>query len=349
MSIALVTGAPGWLGTRLVRTLAEGIADVPALAGGPDREIRVLALPEADVSTLQQVRGDVRIVRGDITNPASLEPFTKGAEGGTLFHCAGVIHPTRGVRQLYEVNEAGTDHLLRAAERAGIRRFVHVSSNSPVGLNPAPDHVFDETSPSRPYMHYGRSKARAEALVNDAGRRGPLETVITRSPWFYGPDQPERQSRFIRMVRDGKAPIVGSGKNRRSMAYVDNICQGLLLAEREPAARGRTYWIADERPYTMNEIVDTIEDVLERDFSVKVAHRRLRLPGLMSEAAVAADWLLQAAGLYVMSIHVLGEMNKTIACSIDRARTELGYQPHVALREGMRRSIEWMIANGQPV
>lgn len=349
MNTALVTGAPGWLGTRLVRTIAEGLADVPSLAQGSDREIRVLALPDADVSSLQQIRGNVRIVRGDITDPGSLEPFTTDAEGGTLFHSAGLIHPTRGVRQFYDVNEAGTNNLLRAAARAGIKRFIHVSSNSPIGLNPSPDHVFDEAAPYRPYMHYGRSKASGERLVTDAGARGTLETVIVRPPWFYGPDQPERQSRFIRMVRDGKVPVVGSGMNRRSMAYVDNICQGLLLAEREPAAMNRTYWVADERPYTMNEIIDTIEDVLERDFSVRVAHRRVRLPGIMSEAAVAADWVLQAAGLYVTPIHVLGEMNKTIACSIDRARHELGYQPRIALREGMRRSIEWMVANGEPV
>jgi nucleoside-diphosphate-sugar epimerase len=345
MTIALVTGAPGWLGTRLVQALAEGLPDIPALASGSDREIRVLVCGSPDVAAIGAVRG-VRLIPGDLTDAASLTTFTSGAEGGTVFHCAGLIHPNRGVRQLYDVNEKGTANLLRAAVAAGIRRFVHVSSNSPIGLNPSADHVFDEDAPYRPYMHYGRSKKLAEDLVNQAGAAG-LETVIIRPPWFYGPNQPERQSRFIKMVRDGRAPIVGPGTNRRSMAYIDNICQGLLLCERVDAARGRTYWIADERPYPINEIVDTIEQVLEQDFSVRVAHRRLRLPGVMSEAAVAADWLLQSAGAYVTPVHVLGEMNKTIACSIARATRELGYQPRVALREGMRRSIEWMLAHGE--
>jgi len=347
MTTALVTGAPGWLGTRLVQTLAEGLADVPSLAEASDREIRVLAYGDADLTALEQIRGHVRIVRGDVTDPESLATFTRGAEGGTLFHAAGIIHPARGIKQLYAVNEAGTRNVLQAAAGSGIRRFIHVSSNSPIGLNPSPEHVFDEDAPYRPYMHYGKSKKRAEDLVNAAGAAGPLETVIIRPPWFYGTGQPERQSRFIKMVRDGKAPIVGSGANRRSMAYIDNICQGLLLSERTPHARGRTYWIADERPYPMTEIIDTIEDVLERDFSVAVAHKRLRLPNVMAEVAGAADWALQAAGLYVTPMHVLGEMNKTIACSVGRAGRELGYQPRVALREGMRRSIEWMVANGE--
>ena len=73
--------------------------------------------------------------------------------------------------------------------------------------------------------------------------------------------------------------MVGGGENRRSMAYVDNICQGLLLCERSTGARGQTYWIADRRPYSMNEIIATIEEVLEKDFGVTPARKRMRLPG----------------------------------------------------------------------
>jgi nucleoside-diphosphate-sugar epimerase len=89
-----------------------------------------------------------------------------------------------------------------------------------------------------------------------------MECVIIRPPWFYGPGQPPRQTEFFRMIRDGRMPRVGSGENRRSMAYTDNIVQGLLLCERTPAAAGRTYWIADRHAYSMNEIVQTVGDVL---------------------------------------------------------------------------------------
>ena len=119
--------------------------------------------------------------------------------------------------------------------------------------------------------------------------------MIIRAPWFYGPNQPPRQSLFFRMIRDGKGPIVGDGDNRRSMAYVDNLCQGLMLAAATEAANGRTYWIADERPYTMNEIIDTVERLLEREFGQKCAHKRMRLPGLASEVAWVADKTLQGA------------------------------------------------------
>lgn len=347
MTTALVTGAPGWLGTRLVECLATGLAEVPGLREGSDREIRVLVNGNADTAGLREIAGNLHLIAGDITDAASVAAFTRDAAGATLFHGAGIIHPGKGVRQFYDVNEMGTRNLVNAAAAAGVRRFIHVSSNSPIGLNPNAEHVFDEDAPYNPYMHYGRSKKCAEDVVNRAGAEGRLETVIIRPPWFYGPNQPERQSRFIRMVRDGRAPIVGPGTNRRSMAYIDNICQGLLLAERVEAARGRTYWIADQRAYPMNEIIDTIEQVLESDFSIKVSHRRVRVPGLLADIAVIADRALQSAGAYVTPVHVLGEMNKTIACSIDRARHELGYAPTVALREGMRRSVAWMLANGE--
>ena len=346
MTTAIVTGAPGWLGTRLVRTMAEGLPDVPAFAEGSDREIRVLVHGNADASGLEKIKGNVKIARGDLTDPASLAPLFAGAEGATVFHSAGIIHPTAGVRQFYAVNERGTRNLVDAAIGAGVRRFVHVSSNSPIGLNPSADHTFDEDAPYNPYMNYGRSKMLAERIVAEAQASGAIQTAVIRPPWFYGPDQPERQSRFFRMVRDGKVPVVGSGDNRRSMAYVDNICQGLLLCESVEAADGRTYWIADERAYMMNEIVDTIESVLEDDFGIAVAHERRRLPGCASEIALAADKAIQGMGLYKTEIHVLSEMNKTIACSVERAKAELGYDPRVALREGMRRSVQWMKDNG---
>jgi nucleoside-diphosphate-sugar epimerase len=93
----------------------------------------------------------------------------------------------------------------------------------------------------------------------------------------------------------------------------------------------------------MNEIVDTVERLLEREFGLTVAHRRMRLPNFASEAAYAADRVLQAAGFYVPEIHVLSEMNKNISARIDRACNELGYDPKVSLEEGMRRSIRWCL------
>ena len=331
--LALITGASGWLGRRL------------ALAASASYALRCLVPSDADAERVRRVAPDAECVRGDLRDPASLDAFGRGADGAVLLHCAGVIHPRR-VRAFYDVNVEGTRALLALAERSGVRRFVHVSSNSPLGCNPDRAHCFDEASPYRPYGHYGRSKKIAEDLVNEAGARGPLEIAIARAPWFYGPGQPERQIRFFQMIESGRMPLVGGGANLRSMAYVDNLSEGLLLCARHPAARNQTFWIADRRPYPMREIVETVADVLERDFGRTVQRRWRVVPGLVSELALVADRAIQGVGLYQQEIHVLSEMNKDIACTIAKAERELGYAPAIELREGMRRSIASLLEDG---
>jgi nucleoside-diphosphate-sugar epimerase len=343
----VVTGAPGWLGTRFVEALTGRLPDVDVAAFvGPATPIRCLVQPDADAAGLTALDRRVAPCVGDLNERESLRELLRGAEGGILVHIAGLVHPARFTRDFERVNVDGTRHLLEAAEEAGVKRVVVVSSNSAIGCNPDAEHRFDEQSPYNPSTGYGRSKARMEALVQSVRARGRMETVVIRPPWFYGPHQPPRQTLFFSMIKAGKFPILGNGNQRRSMAYVDNICQGLALAAATPRANGETYWIADERPYTLNEIVETVERVLEEDFGVACSHKRLHLPALVGEGARVADLCLQSVGLYHQKIHVLGEMHQTIACSIEKATRELGYRPSVALREGMRRSIEWCIENG---
>jgi nucleoside-diphosphate-sugar epimerase len=341
----VVTGAGGWLGKALVQALARGMPDDERFAKPQaNLRIRCFVRPGEDTAFLKSLSPMLELVVGDARVPGDCAALMRGAEGAVLFHTAGIIHPGR-VSEFFDINVGGTKNIFDAAISAKVRRAVIVSSNSPCGCNPHVDHLFDESSSYHPYMNYGRSKMQMELAVAERQQSGAIEAVIVRPPWFYGPHQPPRQTEFFRMIRDGRMPIVGNGTNRRSMCYIDNLAQGLLLAALVPKANGQTYWIADERPYEMNEIVDTVERLLEKEFGQKCAHRRLKLPGLASEVALLIDASLQAVGLYHQKFHVLSEMNKTIACSIAKAKSELGYTPHIALEEGMRRSIRWVIEN----
>ena len=344
-----ITGAPGWLGTRLVETIAHGLADHPDLARGlPTEKISVLTLPGSDIGTLTSIDDRVECRTGDIRDAALVQDWLSNARDALIIHVAGIIHPRRAT-EFEQINHRGGLNVLEAAENSGARRAVVMSSNSPFGVNPHVDHRFDENSPYRPYLGYGRSKMKLELATQKIHNRGRLQTVIVRAPWFYGPNQPERQSLFFSMVRRGKAPIVGSGNNLRSMTYIDNLCQGLMLAAISPIANGRAYWIADQHPYSMNEVIDTIEDVLKHDFKLECSHGRLRLPGVASRVAYGIDAALQRAGLYHQKMHVLSEMNKSIACDISRAEKELGYRPRYALREGMRESIHFALNRGDSI
>lgn len=343
--LVLVTGAAGWLGRAVLNALVHGLPESPQVgAAQPGLRIRALVLP-GDEPAVHAISDAIEVVSGDLKSPLDGIRLCHGARGATLLHLAGVIHPAR-VRDFRDVNVRGTVNVLSAAVECGVRRAVVMSSNSPLGCNPHPDHLFDEDSPYHPYMGYGRSKMEMELQVAEFQAAGRIETVVIRAPWFYGPFQPPRQTLFFTMIREGKAPIVGGGRNLRSMAYTDNLAQGLLLAATTPHAAGRTYWIADRRPYAMNEIVDTVERLLREEFQVACKGGRRRLPGFVSGIAEGVDRALQACGFYHQKMHVLSEMNKTIACSVARAWEELGYRPAVDLQEGMRRSLRWVIGQG---
>lgn len=124
------------------------------------------------------------------------------------------------------------------------------------------------------------------------------------------------------------------------MVYVDNLVDGIVRAELTPASPGRAWWIADARPYEMNEIVATVKSVLV-GAGYPVSDRQLRLPGVVGRLAEVADRAVQRSGRYVTQLHVLGEMDKTIACDVSGAERDLGYRPTVDLAEGMRRSVAW--------
>ena len=336
-AVTVVTGAAGWLGTALVGALA---GDGPHARPG---SIVALALPGEPVDHLPE---RVEVVRGDVTDPASLEALLDGrAEHGDvdLVHAAGVIHPG-SVADFDAVNHVGTRNVVEAALRHGARRLVHVSSNSPFGVNGARDDRFGNDEPYHPYLGYGRSKMHAELAVLDAVERG-LDAVIVRPPWFYGPHQPERQTTFFTLVRTGRFPVLGDGGQVRSMTYVDNLVQGVVLAELVETPPGRAWWIADAEPYTVAEIVETVGDAL-RDHGFEVRPNRVRLPAAVGVLAERLDGALQARGRYVTQLHVLGEMGATIAVDVSAARRDLGYDPRISLAEGMRRSVAWCLERG---
>ena len=344
--LALITGANGWLGGRVVEALTTGLPDASAV-NSDGIKIRALVPAGENVAALRAA--GVEIVSGDIRDGQARDALMQGAQGAVLIHLAGIIHPRR-VADFEAINTQGAIELVAAARRAGVKRAVVMSSNSPIGCNPHPDHRFDEDSPYHPYMGYGRSKWLMElALRKEIAAGGPTQIVILRAPWFYGPNQPPRQTQFFRLIKDGKFPMIGSGVNRRSMGYTDNLAQGVLLAAAHPAAAGQIFWIADETPYTMNEIIATVRAVLREDFGFAVKDKAPRAPGFVSDIATLVDATLQGVGVYQQQIHVLSEMNKTIACDIAKAKRVLGYAPHVALREGMRRSVDWCLKNGQTI
>ncbi len=330
----LVTGAPGWLGSSLVEALVKGFRSGPV--DQKPESVRIVSLPGSDARSLTDT-GKVEVVSADLRDSRLPDGVFDGID--TVFHCAGIIHAQR-IKDLYSVNVDATRNLLQGAIAAKVRRFVFVSSNSPAGLNISATQLMKEDDPPRPYLNYGLSKLQSEWLINDAHRAGRIEGVILRPCWFYGPIQPLRQTTFFKMIQKGHPPVGGRGDNLRSMSYVDNTVQGLILARDVQRAAGQTYWITDRRPYSFIEILETVGKLLG------VSIRPRYLPRFTGDVARLADSLLQMTGLYNQEMHVLGELGESIAVTIEKARAELGYEPEIELEEGMRRSIEWCRSMG---
>jgi nucleoside-diphosphate-sugar epimerase len=342
-ALTIVTGGGGWFGRAYLAGIAAGGGDElgPIERSG---SVRVLVQQPADVEAVHQILPRAEIHVGDISDASVVDRLFADAQGASVVHAAGVIHAKK-VADFERVNVGGTTNVVAAARSARVRRLVHLSSNSPFGVNPTPSDVFRHDEPFNPYMGYGKSKMLGEQRVVDAHDPDGLHTVVVRPPWFYGPWQPLRQTAFFRLVRTGKFPMLGDGTQRRSMVYVDNLVQGVALAERHPAAPGGAFWIADERPYPMREILATVKQAL-RDEGLDVADRQVRMPAFVGKVAERVDGVLQSRGVYHQEFHVLGEMDKTIACDISHSRQVLGYDPRVELREGMRRSIRWCLDQG---
>jgi nucleoside-diphosphate-sugar epimerase len=343
--ITVVTGAGGWFGRAYLSALAgDRPGTGPAARVG---EVRALVHDPAEVPLVLASLPRAQVHVGSVTDQATMDRLFVDCAGASVVHAAGVIHP-RVPGDFTAVNVDGTRAVLAHAASAGARRLVHLSSNSPFGFNPSPSDVFRHDEPYRPWLGYGESKRDGELAVLQAHLTSGLETVVVRPPWFYGPFQPERQTTFFRMVRRGRFPALGDLTQRRSMVHVDNLVQGVALAEHVVGAGGQAFWVADERPYPLSEILDTVKAALAAA-GLDVARRQLVLPAVVGRIAQRVDATLQARGRYSQEFHVLGEMGETIAVDISRTRELLGYAPQVDLAAGMASAVRWCLDQGYEI
>ena len=343
----IITGADGWLGFGLLSHLCELVKKPSTVF----YKTKIVALIQHDESKNILFGFDVLPVIGDLRSESTIAALLKDAEGSLVFNLAGIIHPTIfGQRVFDEVNHrAMSNFALKCAER-GVRKFVGMSSNSPCGYSKDTSCLFDEDSVYSPYMGYGRSKMLMEkSLLDMASSSSHTNFSIIRSPWFYGPFQPARQTEFFSLIKNGLFPLIGGGVGMRSMAYIDNLVHGLILTAEYFSSNGEIFWIADEEPYSMKDIVFTVKSLLENEFGLKVSSKQVYLPSAISDIARVADFMAQSLGLYVQKVHVLSEMNQTIACSVAKAKDVLEYKPEINLEEGMRRSIDWCLRNNRTI
>jgi 2-alkyl-3-oxoalkanoate reductase len=322
-----VTGGNGFVGHHLVQSLLER----------GDR-VRVLALPGEEVSRLERL--GVVVHRGDICIPETLAAPMRGADA--VLHLAAMMHVWRPMRDYVAVNVQGTENVCRAALSANVRRLVHMSSSSVYGM---PERVrVDESFPLAPFEDpYPVSKAAGDRLVQRMIVQG-LPAVIIRPDQIFGPGDRLHFGQIADRVRARRAIIVGRGDNALPLVYVADIVQGLLLALDHEKALGEAFNITNDAPLTQQELLDAIAT------EIGAKPPRLRVP---YRALYAAAYGVERVGAARRTTHRppltrfgVAFTASDVHYSIDKARRELGYAPHVGLREGIRRTVSWLRAAG---
>ena len=331
MSVALVTGATGLVGSHIVNHL---------LALG----WTVRALTRSPASAYAALPAGVEAVAGDVLDEASFIGAAAGCH--TVFHAAANII-VRGGWEAYRVtNVEGTRNAIGAAERAKAR-LMHVSSVAVYGPSARYDAArrgekTDERTtlaPLRERAYYARSKREAEQLVLDAHRQGRVWATAIRPDVVYGPRDRQFVPRMARLVRFGAIPLLNGGRSTMAVVHAANVAQGAVLAATNDAAGGNVYNLANDFDVTVRQFFDLAGQGL--------GTRPLWIPMPVSFAkglvrgARSAMRLVTGGRFSLVSTSTIDFIAEDNPFSSDRAKRELGWAPRVRPEDGVSDAFRW--------
>jgi nucleoside-diphosphate-sugar epimerase len=322
----LVTGATGFTGGHLARTLVRRKHDVRALVRQPTPAAASLA---AD---------GITITIGDLRDQRALNTAAAGVD--LVYHIAASYREAGVAPEVYRaVNTAAVGQVVESAARGGARRVVHCST---VGVHGDVEHPpANEDAPLKPGDIYQVTKLEGEQLARETGRRLGVEVTIARPSGIYGPGD-RRLLRLFRGITRRRWITLGRGEIYYHLTYIDDLVDGFLRCGERPEAANRTYILAGGEVTTLNALVSLIADAAE------VPPPKVHLPvwpfwiaGALCEA-VCVPFGVEPP-LYRRRVDFF---TKSRAFDIARARAEIGYDPQVTLRDGIRRTLEWYRAHG---
>jgi UDP-glucose 4-epimerase len=307
MSVSLVTGGAGFIGSHLVEALL-----------GQGHSVRVLDnFSTGSRDNLTPFLPDlIELIEGDVSDEEAVREAMRGVD--LVFHQAALPCAARSVEDPFATHRActtGTLQVLQAACQAGVRRVIYAASSSAYGNSERlPKSEADPTAPLSPYAV---AKLAGEQYCTCFSHMFGLETVRLRYFSVFGPRQnPDGPyaaviPRLIRCLLAGQSPTIhGDGRQSRDFTFVRDVVRASLLAAEAPDVSGKVYNIACGRRTSLLELVTILNELLGTFVKPEHIHPR---PGDVRHSQ--AD--------------------------ITRAERELGYLPSVSLRQGLRRCVEY--------
>jgi nucleoside-diphosphate-sugar epimerase len=295
--LVALTGATGFIGQFLLRELPKRGYRLRVLLRRPS------AVPLECASA----------VVGDLARPQNMAAAL--ADADAVIHSAGIAHAMSGVPEddYRMLNTEATIGLARAAQRAGIKRFVFLSSIR-AQSGPTAEQVLTEALPAEPTDAYGRSKLAAEQALASLD----MDWVALRLVLVYGPGVKGNMAQLIRLARSPYPLPLGSLAGQRSLLAAENLVAAVDAVLGTPEHLQRPLIVADPEPFTIPQMIAAMRRGLGRS------------PGLLPAPPVLLEWGLRALGRAEMFQRLAGSLVARPA-----ALMQLGWTPAITTREGL--------------
>lgn len=307
----LVTGASGFVGRSLcAELLRRGYAIRAAVRSG-----------NARVDNVEQA------IVGPIGGGTDWSAALRGVD--VVIHLAARVHVMREtagdpLAEFLKVNLHGTENLARQAAQAGVKRLVYVSSIKVNGEQTSAV-PFSERDSAHPQDPYGISKWEAEQALHRVAKETGLEVVIVRPPLVYGAGGKGNFTQMLKVLAKGIPLPLASVRNLRSLIYVENLVDVLIVCAIHPAAAGQTYLVSD------GESVSTPE----------LLHRLAESMGVPSRVFPFPLALLKFAGKLTGKSAQVERLLSSLQVDSGKIRRELDWTPSYTLQQGLQATAEW--------